>query len=67
MAMATQATYGAPAAKKMKLEHDGSTPGTPQPLTSTPATTYTTTAQWSTRTQLRQFFIFEWSIKSREK
>ncbi|KAL5527904.1 hypothetical protein ACEPAG_6705 [Sanghuangporus baumii] len=48
MAMATQTTYGAPAAKKMKLEHDGSKPGTPQPSTSTPAPTYTTTAQWST-------------------
>ncbi|OCB87216.1 hypothetical protein A7U60_g5733 [Sanghuangporus baumii] len=50
MAMTTQATYGAPATKKMKLEHDGSKPDTPQPSTSTPtpAPTYTTTAQWST-------------------
>ncbi|KAI5121185.1 hypothetical protein M0805_005986 [Coniferiporia weirii] len=56
MAMTTPQTYGAPAAKKMKLEHEGSTPSTPQPTssttTSTPVATtpaYSTAPQWSTQ------------------
>ncbi|THH06624.1 hypothetical protein EW145_g3957 [Phellinidium pouzarii] len=54
MAMTTQQTYGAPAAKKMKLEHDASTPSTPQPASAaaTPAPAapaYSTAPQWSTQ------------------
>ena len=51
MAMTTPQTYGAPAAKKPKLEHDASTPSTPQPLTSTtPAPTATTATATTTTT-----------------